>query len=108
MGQMKIVSTGTLGALNAAVTAEFRHLSNGAAGVQLTGTFSGTFVLEVTMDGTNWDAYAIVVCSTGATATSITATGQYRTELVGVSSVRVRCSAYTSGTATATLVLLSN
>lgn len=53
MGQMKIVSSGTLTALNGAVTAEFRHLSNGAAGVQVTGTFVGTFLIEVTMDGTN-------------------------------------------------------
>jgi hypothetical protein len=46
MGQMKIVATGTLGALNNAVTAEFRHLSNGAAGVQITGTFSATALIE--------------------------------------------------------------
>jgi hypothetical protein len=108
MGQMKIVATGTLGALNNAVTAEFRHLSNGAAGVQITGTFSATALIEVTMDGTNWIAYAYINCASGATETSITAAGQYRTELVGVSSVRVRCSAYTSGSAAVTLVLLSN
>jgi hypothetical protein len=108
MGQMKIVASGTLTAAQQTVTAEFRHLSNGAAGVQLTGTFAGTFLIEVTMDGTNWVAYAYINCASGATETSITAVGQYRTELVGVSSVRVRCSAYTSGTAYATLVLLSN
>ena len=108
MGQMKIVSTGTLTAQNTAVTAEFRHLSNGAAGVQVTGTFSATLLIEVTMDGTNWNTYAFINCASGATETSVTATGQYRTELVGVSSVRLRCSSYTSGTAAATLVLLSN
>jgi hypothetical protein len=108
MGQMKIVATGALGALNAAVTAEFRHLSNGAAGVQITGTFVATVLIEVTMNGTDWSPYAYVNCASGATETSITAAGQYRTELVGVSSVRTRCSAYTSGTANVTLVLLSN
>ena len=108
MGQMKIVATGTLTAAEQAVTAEFRHLSNGAAGVQLTGTFVGTFLIEVTMDATNWVAYAYINCASGATETSITAAGQYRTELVGVSSVRVRCSAYTSGSAVVTLSLLSN
>ena len=108
MGQMKIVSSGTLTALNGAVTAEFRHLANGAAGVQVTGTFSATLLIEVTMDGTNWNTYAYINCASGATETSITATGQYRTELVGVSSVRVRCSSFTSGSAVVTLSLLSN
>ena len=108
MGQMKIVSSGTLTALNGAVTAEFRHLANGAAGVQVTGTFSATLLIEATMDGTNWNTYAFINCASGATETSITATGQYRTELVGVSSVRVRCSSFTSGSAAVTLSLLSN
>lgn len=103
MGGFRSKSTGNLTALNGAVTNEFRQLENGACGVQVTGTFSATLLIEATMDGTNWDTYAFVNCATGTTATSITGTGQYRTELVGVHSVRVRCSAFTSGTAVVTL-----
>ena len=108
MPQIKIVSSGSLTAAQQAATAEFRHLSAGALGVQVTGTFSATMLVEVTMDGTNYNTYAFINCASGATETSITATGQYRTELVGASLVRVRCSAYTSGTAVVTLVVLEN
>lgn len=108
MGNMRIISTGTLSAADQAISAEFRHLANGACGVQITGTFSATFLIEATIDGTNWNPYAFINCVTGATETSITSTGQFRTELVGVSSVRLRMSARTSGSANVTLVVLSN
>ena len=108
MGSFRSKATGTLTALNGAVTTEFRQLENGACGVQVTGTFTATALIEATMDGTNWTTYAFVNCASGSTETSITAAGQYRTELVGVHSVRVRCSAYTSGTATVTLVVQGN
>jgi hypothetical protein len=108
MGSFRSKATGSLTALNGAVTAEFRQIENGACGVQVTGTFSATLLIEATMDGTNYTTYAFVNCASGATETSITAVGQFRTELVGVHSVRVRCSAYTSGTAVVTLVSQGN
>lgn len=108
MGSFRSKATGSLTAADDAVTTEFRQLENGACGVQVTGTFTATLLIEATMDGTNWGTYAFVNCATGATATSITAAGQFRTELVGVHSVRVRCSAYTSGTAAVTLVVQGN
>lgn len=108
MGQFKRISTGNLGALNAAVTIETRQLANSAAGVQITGTFSGTILIEATMDGANWGTYAFINCASGATETSITAVGQFRTELVACVGVRARMSAYTSGTAVATVAALDN
>ena len=103
MGGFRTKVTGTLNAADEAVTAEYRFLTNGACGVQLTGDLSGTLVIEVTLDGTNWVAFALIVCATGATATTITANGIYRTELVGAGQVRVRCSAYTSGDGAVTM-----
>lgn len=108
MGSFRVKATGNITAAQGAVTAEFRQLENGACGVQVTGTFTATLLIEATIDGTNWNTYAFVDCATGSTGTSITAAGQYRTELVGVHSARVRCSAYTSGTAVVTLVAQGN
>ncbi len=108
MGSFRSKGTGDLDAVNEAVTVEVRQLDNAACGVQVTGTFSATLLIEATMDGTNWGTYAFVNCADGTTAASISAVGQYRTELVGVHSVRVRMSARVSGTASVTLVVQGN
>lgn len=108
MASFRSKATATLSGVNQAATVDFRQLANGAAGVQVVGTFSGTLLIEATMDGTNWGTYAFVDCSSGSTAASITAAGQFRTELVGVYAVRVRMSAFTSGAADVTLVTQSN
>lgn len=104
----RIRGTGTLNAVDEAVTIENRHLPNAAAGVQVTGTFAATLLIEATQDGTTYTTYAAINCASGATETTITAAGQWRTELVGVTGVRVRCSAYTSGDAVVTLTAQSN
>jgi len=108
MANFKTKVTGTVSGAAVVASTDFRHLANGACGVQVVGAFSGTLLIEASMDGTNFGTYAFVDCSTGATAASITTAGQYRTELVGVQGVRVRCSAYTSGTPAVTLVVQSN
>lgn len=108
MANFKTKQTGTVSGTGTVASADFRHLANGACGVQVVGALTGTLLIEASMDGTNFGTYAFVDCATGSTATSITAAGQYRTELVGVQSVRVRCSAYTSGTPAVTLVIQSN
>jgi hypothetical protein len=108
MGSFRSKSTGDLDAVNEAVTVEVRQLDNAACGVQVTGTFSATVLIEATMDGTNWNTYAFVNCASGSTETSITAVVQFRTELVGVHSVRARMSARVSGTASVTVVVQGN
>lgn len=97
-------TTGDITALNGAVTLTYRQFANGGVGVQVTNTFSATLQFEMTIDGTNWVAVQATSVTTGAVATTATATGIYRFDVVGALSVRARASAFTSGTATVTLV----
>ena len=111
MGNFRNQATGSITALEGSVELPYRHFDNGAIGIQVTGTWAGTLVIEATLDGTVYVALAFINANTGATvsgATGFTANGIYRTELVGVLKARVRCSAYTSGTAVVTTVVLSN
>ena len=74
--------------------------------VVVTGTWVATLQFEGTLDGTNW--FALNVQAQGSTAfvTSATANGQWSVPyaLLGL---RVRASAYTSGTATVNMVVTS-
>lgn len=100
--------TATLGALNA----ELRIPLNSASGVRIDvrGTFTATFALEATMDGTNWTTVqtaggASVFSYTGV-ASTFSAVGNYvSADVGGFTEIRVRCSAYTSGAATVVVAL---
>jgi hypothetical protein len=110
--------TGTIAANGAAVPLQYTNEPagivaqqqwNGGLGVQVTGTFTGTLVVELTRDGTTFGGVQFFVESTGENAFSIVGTGSAvsvlaRTELVGVVAARVRASAWTDGTANVTLV----
>jgi hypothetical protein len=72
---------------------------NGAASVQVTGTWTGTLSFEGTLDGTTWVAMQGKDISTGADVTSTAANGMWRFEVVGASNFRVRASAAMTGTA---------
>lgn len=76
-----------------------------SAAVVLTGTWTGTIVFEMSIDGTNWvavDAYNEVA---EAWQSSTTSSGSWWFEPLGaVNSVRVRASAWTSGALTGTLM----
>lgn len=97
--------TGNLGSVNSEIIIE----SDGCASVMvdLRGTFSGTFEVAGTVDGSNWIAIPVrgvniaaigyVVSITG------TAAGIWIGGCLGYRKVRVRCTAYTSGTAVAHL-----
>ena len=97
-------TAGDITALNGAVTLTYRQFANGGIGVQVTNTFSGTLTFEMTIDGTNFVAVQATNVSTGVIGTTATATGVYKFDVVGALSVRARASAWTSGTATVTLV----
>ena len=93
----------SLGALNAE---SFIDL-NGQATISYdlrSGAFTGTVSFEATIDGTNYFAVPVIVQSTQAVVTSIAGAGAVATNLLaavaGYRRVRVRCSAYTSGTLT--------
>jgi hypothetical protein len=96
-------TTGTIAANNANVTLAYRQFFNGGVGVQVTGTYSGTLQFEVTIDGTTYVALPALNITTGAEATTTTGTGIFRFDVVGVLLVRVRATAWTSGTATVTI-----
>ena len=99
-------TTGTIAANAANVTLAWREFFNGGVGVQVTGTFSGTLQFEVTIDGTNFVAVPALNVTTGTEATTTTGAGVFRFDVVGISQVRVGSTAWTSGTATLTLVAL--
>lgn len=67
----------------------------------VSGTFTATVQFEATIDGTNWFSVGVhtaAVAFGGAVVTSATAAGQWRGDVTEYKAVRVRCSAYTSGT----------
>jgi len=69
--------------------------------IQLSGTFSATVTFEATVDNTNWIAVQATDLNAGTAATTATAAGLYRIDTKGLSQVRARISAYTSGSVTA-------
>jgi len=97
--------TGNLGSLNA----EIITFCDGCASVMLDmrGTFSGTFEVAGTVDGTNWvpiPVRGINIAAVGYVASITgTAAGVWIGGCLGYRQVRVRCTAYTSGSATAFL-----
>ena len=111
MASFRNYETGTLDAADDVVSLAWRHFDNGGLGVQMTGDLSGTVKIEGTIDGATYVPLAFINCATGdvvAGSTGFTANGIYRTECVGMMKVRVKCTAYTSGTGAVTLVGLSN
>lgn len=73
----------------------------GTSTVQVTGTFSATITFEGTTDGSNWHALSATQIGTTTIATTATTTGVYRLSVSGLTQIRARISAYTSGSVTA-------
>lgn len=98
------ITSGTLTAAAQTVTISGFAQSINQIAIDITGTFSATIVFEVTFDGTNWVAVnATPYVTGGAAVSSVTTTGDWTIPCGGAQAARVRCSAYTSGTATITL-----
>ena len=96
--------TGTIGALNAAFTVDIEGADHVA--IQATGTWVGTITPEISLYGTNWVATGVkssTSTSLVTVVTSFTANGIYQIHATGIPSLRLRMSAYTSGTATITV-----
>jgi hypothetical protein len=80
--------------------------SSAAAVIQLTGTFSATLQFEgTTSSGGTFVAIAATPVAGGSAVTSATATGSWRVTASGFAQIRVRCSAFTSGTVVAAITL---
>lgn len=71
----------------------------GSMGVQISGTFVGTLEFEQTIDNTTWVTWSVLPNGSTTAVTSATSTGFWIGTSAGAKRVRVRFSAYTSGTA---------
>lgn len=89
---------GTIVANNGAVTLTPSG-DNSSWSLQITGTWVGTIVTEVTMDGINWIPVNSRQSNGGRLANSTTVNGLYRGVFGGMLAFRARASAWTSGTA---------
>jgi hypothetical protein len=91
--------TGTLGALNATVTANTQGCAT--IGWQISGTWVGTIWFEGTVDGSTWSPIDGIFESTDARVAFVTSNGRATINCGGYSQCRVNMLSYTSGTATA-------
>lgn len=74
--------------------------NSGAVGFDIAGTYVGTNNFEGSFDyGVSYRAISVTPIASTTTVTSTTSTGGWRVAVSGLTNVRVRCSAYTSGTA---------
>lgn len=78
--------------------------TNGKAQVVMvtSGTFSGVWTFEGTIDGSTWDAGVAGYLNSAGTLTGTTggggSSGEYLISVAGYTQLRVRCTSYTSGT----------
>lgn len=94
-------TSSSLGALNAALTWTGNGL--GAGLFTVAGTFVGTILAEGTVDGITWNALSLAIGSGVSSSTGVSTIGTYRIlSNSAFTQVRLRMSAYTSGSATVT------
>lgn len=86
---------------NSCVSLAFMSDSVGAASIQLTGTWVATISFEGTVDGVTWVAISGTPTNSTTAVTSATANGAWIFQVGGLTNIRARCSAFTSGTANA-------
>lgn len=101
-----IFATGTIGALNAEVIIPADGCA--AVSIDLRGTFNLTLEVSGTVDGTNWTLIPVRPINAAAVsyvaAIAGTAAGVWVGKVAPFRSVRIRCTAYTSGSATTTIL----
>ena len=97
----EITATATTCTATACVSYIVQSAGNvGTIAVQITGTFVATLQFEGTVDNSTWVAISGLPVGSSTSATSATATGLWQFSTSGLMGLRVRASAYTSGTAT--------
>jgi hypothetical protein len=72
----------------------------GTLALQVSGTFEGTVTFEATLDGVNWVSLQMRSVTDGSIVTTATAPGIFVAAVAGLTAVRARISAYTSGSIT--------
>ena len=98
--------TGTGAALNATPIASSDVLGYGYAEIAITGTFVGTATFECSNDDTNWFALNTIKTTDREPYSATTQIGMFTGPVTG-RYIRVRISAYTSGTVSATAIFLA-
>ena len=96
-----IVVTGTITSTQSVtITAP----SLGTVGLQASGTWVGTLVVEATVDSTIWNSINLVAQPSGTIATSFSAPLDATINAAGFAAIRIRGATVSSGTATITLL----
>lgn len=105
MPSYRNTTTGVIDANGESVTLAYRETVNGGFGIQASGTFSGTLQFQMTIDGTNFvPVEATDVGDSSTLSTTTTSAGIWKFDAVGALIVRVTSTAWTSGSATVTIV----
>lgn len=91
-----------VGSLNAQVLMQLRGQTS--ATIQVTAIGSQTLAFEGSTDGVNFYALNVVPIAGGSFITTTTTTGQWLASIAGMYQFRVRCSVYTSGSATVSVI----
>lgn len=97
-GQVEYTGSGTITALNGAVTVLIP--TSAAISIKITGTWVATLTFQVSVDGTNWDTFQVLNIGTNATVSTTTANGVFGAAIGGYLQVRIIATAFTSGTVT--------
>lgn len=84
-------------------TAQIKTLDMGSVGIQITGTWTGTLVAEVSVDGQTWTANNIVPVPATTPVASITSNGAWQTNCSGFRFFRLRASTAVTGSAVVSL-----
>lgn len=107
--QLNTISAGLVATSSACATADSCialpvSTLDRAGSIQLGGTFVGTVTFEASANGgSSWAGIVGYPWGGGAAASTATATGGWTFDVAGKTNIRARMSAYTSGTANATL-----
>lgn len=101
------VTSGSIAANDTSVTLAPRFHCATKIAVDVRGTFSGTLAVEASIDGTNYTTVGVATSAApGTIVTSFTTTGIWTGSLPLPLMARVRSTAWTSGTAVVTIVIL--
>lgn len=73
------------------------------AALQITGTWSGTLLVEATVDGSTYFTVDAIPIPASSSVSSITTNGQWLIQTAGFLEIRIRCSSYDAGTAQVSL-----
>jgi hypothetical protein len=98
MTNYDVLNNGTIAALNATVSLTAAGL--GTVGLGVTGTWVGTLVAEIDVGDGVWDLIPMVDNTLGSAVVSTTVNGNWLLGVAGALTLRIRASAWTSGTAT--------